>query len=55
MPKKRKNLGGRPKEYDAVMQKKNLRLPEYIWDWLNSLAENRTKALIILYKKFFKK
>jgi hypothetical protein len=42
---------GRPKEYDGEMQKKNLRLPKYIWEWLDNLSTNRTKALIQLYNK----
>ena len=41
---------GRPKIYEGEMQKKNLRLPEYLWNWLNGLAENRTKAILKLYE-----
>jgi hypothetical protein len=46
-----KKLVGRPKEYTDKMIKRNLRLPEYIWQWLDNLDENRTKALIKLYEK----
>ena len=40
---------GRPKIYTDKMIKRNLRLPEYIWTWLDSLGGNRTKAMINLY------
>jgi hypothetical protein len=42
---------GRPKKYDGEMSKKNLRLPDYIWKWLDNLASNRTEALIKLYRE----
>jgi len=42
---------GRPKIYTDKMIKRNLRLPEYIWTWLDSLGGNRTKAIIELYKQ----
>ena len=44
-----KKQTGRPKEYNCEMQKKNLRLPKYIWDWLDNLSTNRTKAMLKLY------
>jgi len=42
---------GRPKQYTDKMIKKNLRLPEYVWKWLDGYAENRTKAMIKLYNQ----
>jgi hypothetical protein len=48
---KKVKLIGRPKEYDGEMQKKNLRLPKHIWEWLDNLSTNRTKALIQLYNE----
>jgi hypothetical protein len=50
-----KKQTGRPKEYEGEMQKKNLRLPKYIWEWLNNLAANRTKALVKLYESAMNK
>lgn len=45
---------GRPKEYEGEMLKKNLRLPKYIWDWLDGLSVNRTKAMIFIFNKMKK-
>mgnify|MGYP007134645755 CR=1 FL=1 len=50
-----KNKGGRPKEHIGEMQKKNLRLPKHIWEWLDNLSTNRTQALIKLYNERKKK
>ena len=47
---KEKNKVGRPKLYKDEMKKRNLRLPMYIWKWLDNYAENRTQALIKMYK-----
>ena len=44
-----KKSKGAPSIYKCEMAKKNLRLPLYIWEWLDTFAENRTKALIKLY------
>lgn len=46
-----KKQKGRPREYDCEMKKRNLRLPLYIWKWLDNLSENRTKAMIKLYEE----
>ena len=51
MRKKDKKKVGRPPQYEGVMVKRNLRLPEYIWKWLDGLSVNRTKALIMLYNQ----
>ncbi len=51
--KKKKSVGA-PKKYEGEMIKRNLRLPEYLWAWLDGLSTNRTQALILLHKKFSK-
>ena len=41
---------GRPKLYKDKMIKRNLRLPEYLWNWMDSFNINRTQLLIYIYE-----
>ena len=46
------NKAGRPRLYKEDTSKVTMRLPNSILNWLDGLAENRTKALIMLHNLF---
>jgi hypothetical protein len=39
----------RPKKYAVAPIKNTLSLPKELWEWLDTLGENRTQALILLH------